>query len=95
MLQWHRLLREVVESPSLEVFKSHGGVALGDMVSGHSGDGLGLDLVILEVFSRRNDSMILPPRSFCPVWFLSMCVPSPTRALPSHQLQCIPQDSLS
>ena len=30
-----------------------------DMVSGHGGDGLGLDLVILEVFSSLNDPIIL------------------------------------
>lgn len=29
-----------------EVFKSHGDVGLGDMVSGYGGDGLGLDLEI-------------------------------------------------
>ena len=29
------------------------------MVRGHGGDGLQLDLVILEVFSNLNDSMIL------------------------------------
>ncbi|KAK4805823.1 hypothetical protein QYF61_000429 [Mycteria americana] len=29
---WHRLPRDVVESPSLEVFKSRVDVALGDMV---------------------------------------------------------------
>lgn len=38
--QWQRLHREVVESPSLDVFKSHGDVALMDVVSGHGGDGL-------------------------------------------------------
>jgi len=37
--QWHRLARGVVESPSLEVFKKHGGVALRDVVIGHGGDG--------------------------------------------------------
>ena len=29
---WNRLPREVVESPSVAVFKKHGGVALGDVV---------------------------------------------------------------
>ena len=42
-----------------KVFKSHGDVGLGDMVSGHGGDGLGLDLEILEVFSALNESMAL------------------------------------
>ena len=32
--QWHRLSREVLESPFLEVLKSCGDVALKDMVSG-------------------------------------------------------------
>ena len=41
------------------MFKNHGDVALRDVVSGHGGGGLGLDLVILEVFSRLNDAMIL------------------------------------
>jgi len=40
----------VVESLSLEVFKNCGNVALRDTVSGHGGDGLELDRMILEVF---------------------------------------------
>ena len=32
--RWHRLPREVVESPFLGVFQSHGDVTLRDMVSG-------------------------------------------------------------
>jgi len=48
-----------VESPSLEVFKSHGDVALGGMVNRHGVDGLELDLEILDVFSNLTDSMTL------------------------------------
>ena len=40
LVQWHRLPMEVVESPSLEVFKNCVAVALRDVVSGHGGDGL-------------------------------------------------------
>jgi len=45
VMQWHRLLREVAESPSLEVFKGCVDVALRNVGSGHGGDGLviGLD----------------------------------------------------
>ena len=57
-MQWHRLPRAVVESQSLEVFKNHIDVALRDVVSGHGGGGLGLNLVILEVFSNLNDSSL-------------------------------------
>ena len=54
-----QLPKEVVGSPSLEVFQNHGDVALRDVVSGHGGGGLTLDKVILEGFSSFNDSMIL------------------------------------
>lgn len=56
---WYRLPRETVESLSLEVFQSHGDVALGGMVNGHGVDGLELDLEILDVFSNLTDSMTL------------------------------------
>jgi len=39
VLRWHRLPREVVQSPSLEVFQNRVDVALRDVVSGHGGDG--------------------------------------------------------
>jgi len=41
VVHWHRLPREVGESPSLEVFKNHGDVTLKDMVSGHGVMGWG------------------------------------------------------
>ena len=44
---------------SLHVFKSRGDVALRDMISRHGGDGLGLDWMILVVFSNLNDALIL------------------------------------
>ena len=56
---WHRLHREVVQLPSLQVFKNHRDVALRDVVSGHDGGGLESDCIILEVISNLNDSMIL------------------------------------
>ena len=57
MRQWHRLPREVVESPSLEVFQSHVDVALRDVGSGHGVMGCWLDSVVSEVFSNLNDSL--------------------------------------
>ena len=41
------------------VVKRCGDVTPRDMVSGYGGDGLGLDLMILEVFSSLNHSKIL------------------------------------
>ena len=45
MRQWHRLPREVVQLPSLEVLRSRVDVALRDVGSRHGGGGLtvGLD----------------------------------------------------
>jgi len=53
-MYWHGLLREVVGSPSLEVFQNQG-----DVVSGQDGGGLGLDWMISEVFSNRGESVVL------------------------------------
>ena len=41
--------------PSLEVFKNHGDVALRDVVNGHGGTGLGLDVLV----SNLNDFMMI------------------------------------
>ena len=38
-MHWHRLPREVVGSPSLEVFQNRGDVALRDVVGEHDGVG--------------------------------------------------------
>ena len=57
---WHGLPRGAIESPSLEVFRSRGGVALRDTtwLVGMVGMGWWLDWMILEVFSNPSDSMI-------------------------------------
>ena len=71
MRHWHRLPRDVVESPSWEVFKNCGDVALGDVVSGCGGGGLGSDWMISVVFSNRSDSMIKEVLQAC-VSFLNV-----------------------
>ena len=53
------LLREVVESLTLEVLKKRGDVALSDMASERGGVGWWLDSENFVVFSILNDSMIL------------------------------------
>jgi len=59
VLQWHRLHREVVQSPSMEVFQGHVDVALRTWSVGMVGMGWWLDWVILEVLSNLSNCMIL------------------------------------
>ena len=59
MLQWHRLHREVVQSPSLEVFQSRVDVALRTWSVGTVGTGWRSGWMILEVFSCLSGSTIL------------------------------------
>ena len=56
---WNRLPREVVESPSLEVFKRRVDVALHGLVVDLAVLDLQLNSMILKVFSNLHDSMIL------------------------------------
>ena len=44
MRHWHRLPRDAVESPSLEVFKNHVDATLRDAISVHGGDGMTIGL---------------------------------------------------
>jgi len=44
-MDWNRLPREAVESPSLEKLEKRGDVARRDMVNGHSGDVARRDMV--------------------------------------------------
>ena len=61
VMQWHSCPRRWWSPPPLEVFQNCVDVALRDVVSGHGGGGGGLvlDLVILEIFSSLNNTMIL------------------------------------
>jgi len=59
VLRWHRLPREVVQSPSLEVFQSRVDVALRDVGSGHGGGGLLVGLGDLSGLFQHYGSVIL------------------------------------
>ena len=59
VLQWHRLHREVVQSPSLEVFQSRVDVALRTWSVGTVGMGCWLDVKIPGIFFSLNDSVVL------------------------------------
>ena len=54
-----QLPRGVVVSLSLEVFQSHGDVALRDVGSGCGGVGWGWTWGILELFSNLSDAVVL------------------------------------
>ena len=75
-----QLPRGVVGSPSLEVFKNRGDVALRDVVGGHTRGGLGLDLVIQEVFSNLSESLILQSSVVQPGAISAACIRAKFRA---------------
>lgn len=56
-MHWQSLPKKVAVLPSLEVVKSCGDAAVKAVLSGHGGDGLGRDLVILKVLSNLNESL--------------------------------------
>ena len=58
-MQWHGLPRELGSPHAWGMFKNHGDVAHGDVVSGHGGVGWGWAWGILEVISKLSDSVIL------------------------------------
>jgi len=56
VLQWHRLYREVVESPSLQMLRNRGDVTLRDVVSGLGGGGVTVRLEHLSGLFQRYHS---------------------------------------
>jgi len=81
LMHWHRLPREVVKSPSLGGIHEPWRCGIEGRGYGHGGDGLGLDLMILEVSSNLNDSMIhqepTEPDSWQSLHLVSWCVSFP------------------
>ena len=74
------------------VFQNHGDVALRDVISGHGGGGLGLDLGNLEGFSNLNGSMTLSYLSASSwdgegIWDESMLQNQPRIHLMQHKAQ--------
>jgi len=65
--QWHRLPREVVESPSLEVFQNRVDVALKDTIQTSHRHELMVGLDDLIGLSNLNDPVILYPHTPLPV----------------------------
>ena len=80
-MQWHRMPREVVESLSLQVFRNHGDVALRDVVSGHGGAGLVLDLVTNCIFFDELQPKIPPSSIFLDLKWSELIEPSTQTAI--------------
>ena len=52
-MHWNRLSSDVLNSPSLELFKKRVAVVLGDLGSGNGGDGLAIALDLRGSFQSR------------------------------------------
>lgn len=56
---WNRMSREELESPSLEVFRKHGGVYVGTWFIRIVALSVQLDMMIFMVFSNLSESVII------------------------------------